>query len=45
LHWTYISEIETGKRNISVRVLRQIAAALDMRASELVSDAEEAGEE
>lgn len=41
LHWTYISEIETGKRNISVGVLRRIADALGIRTSQLVIEAEE----
>lgn len=39
-HFTYISEIETNKRNPSVNVLRRIAAALDVRTSRLVADAE-----
>ena len=39
-HFTYISEIETNKRNPSVNVLRRIAAALEIPASRLVADAE-----
>ncbi|MDP9367968.1 MAG: helix-turn-helix domain-containing protein [Chloroflexota bacterium] len=40
LHFTYISEIETGKRNPSVNVLRKIASGLNVRLSQLVSEAE-----
>jgi transcriptional regulator with XRE-family HTH domain len=45
LHWTYVSEIETGKVNISVNVLRRLACALQLKPSELLVQAEEdAGE-
>jgi transcriptional regulator with XRE-family HTH domain len=44
LHWTYLSEIETSKVNPSINVLRKIAKALGVRTSQLVSEAEDAGE-
>lgn len=40
LHWTYVSQIESGKRNLSVNVLRRIAGALETPASTLIADAE-----
>lgn len=40
LHWTYVSQIETGKRNLSVSVLRRIGHALDVPASRLLAEAE-----
>ncbi|MBX7135070.1 MAG: helix-turn-helix domain-containing protein [Fimbriimonadaceae bacterium] len=39
-HFTYISEIETGKVSPSIVVLRRIARALGMPASQLIEDAE-----
>ena len=42
LHWTYLSEIETSKVNPTVNVLRRIAGALGVRASQLVAEAEDA---
>ncbi len=36
LHWTYISGIERGKRNISILKLIQIAKALNINATELM---------
>ena len=39
-HFTYISEIETGRVNPSVKVLRRISAALGVRTSQLVAEAE-----
>ena len=44
LHWTYLSEIETSKVNPTVNVLRRIADALGVRASQLVAEAEAATE-
>lgn len=41
LHSTYLSEIETARVNPTVNVLRRIAAALGVRASALVSAAED----
>ena len=41
LHWTYLSEIETSKVNPTVNVLRRIADALGVRASQLVAEAED----
>jgi len=38
---TYITEIELGKRNISLKVLGQIAIALDMTLSELFEGIED----
>lgn len=40
LHRTYISLVERGKRNISVDALSQIAEALGVYPSRLMSDAE-----
>lgn len=40
LHWTYVSQVERGKRNISVEALRRIGSALDISASTLLSEAE-----
>jgi transcriptional regulator with XRE-family HTH domain len=40
LHRTYISEIERRARNLSVKILVQIALALDTTASELMAEAE-----
>jgi transcriptional regulator with XRE-family HTH domain len=37
LHWTYISGIERGERNVSMMKLYQIALALKTRVSDLVS--------
>ena len=45
LHRTYISLVERGHRNISVDALSQIAEALGVYASRLVSDAEKEPEE
>lgn len=42
LHATYLSQIETGKRNLSVQVLRRVAAGLGVPAAELVAAAESA---
>ena len=39
-HFTYISEIETSKRNPSVNVLRRISAALGVVTSRLIAEAE-----
>ena len=39
-HWTYISEIENGRRNPGVDVLRRIAQGLDMPLSRLIEKAE-----
>jgi transcriptional regulator with XRE-family HTH domain len=42
VHWTYLSEIETSKVSPSISVLRRIADALGVRASQLVREAEDA---
>lgn len=41
LHWTYISQVERGRRNVSVDALRRIATALRMSAWHLLQEAEE----
>lgn len=40
LHATYVSELEKGARNLSVKALSQIASALNMTVSELFTHAE-----
>jgi len=35
LHWTYIGSVERGERNISIKNIKKIADALDMRIAEL----------
>lgn len=45
LHRTYISLVERGHRNISVDALSQIAEALGVYPSRLMSDAEKEPEE
>jgi transcriptional regulator with XRE-family HTH domain len=44
LHWTYLSEIESAKVNPSISVVRKIANGLGVRTSQLVAEAEVAGE-
>jgi transcriptional regulator with XRE-family HTH domain len=39
-HWTYISEIENGRRNPGVDVLRRIASGLETPLSKLIEEAE-----
>lgn len=43
LHWTYLSGIERGRRNPTLKVLAAIAAALDIKTSELIGLAEDDG--
>jgi transcriptional regulator with XRE-family HTH domain len=38
LHWTYISGIERGIRNVSIVNLHQIAVALKVHVRDLVED-------
>ena len=38
LHWTYISGIERGIRNVSIVKLASIAASLEVRVRTLVED-------
>lgn len=40
IHRTYVSSIELGKVNVGIEVANQLAAALGMRLSELVRQAE-----
>ena len=40
LHRTYISDIELGKRNVSLENIGKMASALDMNISELFQEAE-----
>lgn len=42
LHWTYVSGIERGRRNPTLKVLTAVADALDIRTSKLIQLAEEA---
>lgn len=37
VHVTYLSGVETGKRNITMNVLERLAAALEVSAAELVT--------
>lgn len=41
LHWTYVSQLERGRRNISLGALTQIAAGLGVRGWELLKEAEQ----
>lgn len=41
LHRTYISDIEAGKRNLSIKSLHRLAVALNSSMSELVKHAEQ----
>jgi transcriptional regulator with XRE-family HTH domain len=40
LHWTYISQLETGKKSPTVRALTQIATSLGVQPSDLLEQAE-----
>ena len=40
IHRTYVSSIELGKMSVGIEVANQLAVALGMRLSDLVSDAE-----
>lgn len=40
LHRTYVSDVECGARNISLRTLCLLSAALDMLPSELLNETE-----
>ncbi|HLG37365.1 MAG TPA: helix-turn-helix transcriptional regulator [Nitrososphaera sp.] len=42
LHRTYLSDIERGSRNISLRNLQRLAEALEMSPSNLIISAEQA---
>ncbi len=41
LHWTYLSGIERGRRNPTLKVLAAVAAALGVKTSELIRLAED----
>lgn len=40
MHWTYVSQVERGRRNISVDALLRLARALGVPAWRLVQEAE-----
>jgi transcriptional regulator with XRE-family HTH domain len=40
LHWTYVSQVERGRRNVSVDALRRIGLALGTPGSRLLAEAE-----
>ncbi len=40
LHWTYISQIERGKRNLTYKCLLRLAEGLEMTLSQLVEGQE-----
>lgn len=44
LHWTYVSQVERGRRNLSVDALRRIGAALGVPGWQLLREAEVATE-
>ncbi len=41
LHRTYISDVELGKRNVSLANIEKMAKALDIRISELFKEVED----
>ncbi|HXF30229.1 MAG TPA: helix-turn-helix transcriptional regulator [Solirubrobacterales bacterium] len=41
LHWTYLSGIERGRRNPSLRVLAAIAGSFELSTAELIRQAEQ----
>lgn len=41
LHWTFVNQIETDKRNLNINALPHIAAALDIQTLKLIEEAEE----
>ncbi len=41
LHWTYLSGIERGRRNPSLRVVAVIAGSFELSTAELIRQAEE----
>jgi transcriptional regulator with XRE-family HTH domain len=45
LHWTYISQVERGRRNLSVDALRRIGIALRVPAWQLLREAEQRRDE
>lgn len=38
LHWTYVSQVERGKRDISYKALRKLARGLDVAPSQVMPD-------
>jgi transcriptional regulator with XRE-family HTH domain len=40
LHWTYIGQVERGERNISLRNIAKLAAALSVDPADLVAGVE-----
>ena len=43
-HWTYISEIENGHRNVGISVLRRTAVRLGVSLFALLAEAESASD-
>lgn len=41
LHWTYVSQVERGKKNISVEAFHRLARALNVPAWELLRELED----
>ncbi len=44
LHRKYVGPVERGERNVTIDTLARIAAALGVRASQLVAEAEESSD-
>ena len=40
LHWTYVGQVERGKRNVTLRNILKLAGALGVRAGELLDGLE-----
>lgn len=38
LHWTYVSQVERGTRNMSYKSLRKLAKGLDIKPSRIMPD-------
>ncbi len=38
LHWTFVGQVERGRRNLTLHNILKLAAALDIDAGTLVSD-------
>jgi len=44
IHRTYVSEIESGKRNISLKIAEKLAKCLDLYLSDLIKETEKINE-